>query len=110
MAIRASSSRLLFPLLILVSGTLTASRAQAQASPDRPAGPYVARGEVVSVTNLDVVVTDGKGNRITGLKKEDFIVIEDNLEQLITNFSPIEQGKMLLPAEEAPAAAAPAAS
>ena len=109
MAIRASSSRLLFPLLILVSGTLTASRAQAQASPpDRPAGPYVARGEVVSVTNLDVVVTDGKGNRITGLKKEDFIVIEDNLEQLITNFSPIEQGKMLLPAEEAPAAAAPA--
>jgi len=62
----------------------------------------------VSVTNLDVVVTDGKGNRITGLKKEDFIVIEDNLEQLITNFSPIEQGKMLLPAEEAPAAAAPA--
>jgi hypothetical protein len=100
MAIRASSSRLLFPLLILVSGTLTASRAQAQASPpDRPAGPYVARGEVVSVTNLDVVVTDGKGNRITGLKKEDFIVIEDNLEQLITNFSPIEQGKMLLPAE-----------
>lgn len=109
MAIRASSSRLLFPLLILVSGTLTASRAQAQASPpDRPAGPYVARGEVVSVTNLDVVVTDGKGNRITRLKKEDFIVIEDNLEQLITNFSPIEQGKMLLPAEEAPAAAAPA--
>jgi len=109
MAIRASSSRLLFPLLILVSGTLTASRAQAQASPpDRPAGPYVARGEVVSVTNLDVVVTDGKGNRITGLKKDDFIVIEDNLEQLITNFSPIEQGKMLLPAEEAPAAAAPA--
>ena len=109
MAIRASSSRLLFPLLILVSGTLTASRAQAQASPpDRPAGPYVARGEVVSVTNLDVVVTDGKGNRITGLKKEDFIVIEDNLEQVVTNFSPIEQGKMLLPAEEAPAAAAPA--
>jgi VWFA-related protein len=107
MAIRASSPRLLFPLLILVSGTLTASRAQAQASPDRPAGPYVARGEVVSVTNLDVVVTDGKGNRITGLRKEDFIVIEDNLEQVVTNFSPIEQGKMLLLAEEAPAAAAP---
>ncbi|MCM3877994.1 MAG: hypothetical protein NEA02_16455, partial [Thermoanaerobaculia bacterium] len=108
MSIRGSSSRLLFPLLILVSGTLAASRAQAQAPPDRPAGPYVARGEVVSVTNLDVVVTDGKGNRITGLRKEDFIVIEDNLEQLITNFSPIEQGKMLLPAEEAPAPPAPA--
>src|SRR5664279_3507043 len=107
MAIRRSSSRLLFPLLILVSGALAAPRARAQASPDRAAGPYVARGEVVSVTNLDVVVTDGKGNRITGLKKDDFIVIEDNLEQAITNFSPIEQGKMLLPADEVPAAAAP---
>jgi VWFA-related protein len=107
MAIRWSSSRLLSLLLILVSGTFTGSRAQAQALPDRPAGPYVARGEVVSVTNLDVVVTDGKGNRVTGLKKEDFVVIEDNLEQLVTNFSPIEQGKLLLPADEVPAAAAP---
>jgi VWFA-related protein len=94
--------------LVFVSGAVTVSRAQAQTPPDRPAGPYVARGEVVSVTNLDVVVTDGKGNRITGLKKEDFIVIEDNLEQVVTNFSPIEQGKVLLPAEEASAAAAPA--
>ena len=108
MAIRTGFSRLYFPLLILVSGTLTASRAQAQVSPDKPAGPYVARGEVVSVTNLDVVVIDGKGNRITGLKKEEFVVVEDNLEQVITNFSPIEQGKVLLPVEEAPAAAAPA--
>jgi VWFA-related protein len=107
MAIRAWSRRVLVPILVLASGAPT-FRARAQAFPERPSGPYVARGEVVSVTNLDVVVTDGKGNRITGLKKEDFIVIEDNLEQVITNFSPIEQGKMLLPAEEAPAAAAPA--
>src|SRR5664279_1185551 len=53
MAIRWSFSRLFFLLLILVSGVLTAPRTQAQASPDRAAGPYVARGEVVSVTNLD---------------------------------------------------------
>ena len=108
MAIRWSSSRVRFPLLLVLSGALTASRAGAQAPPDRPTGPYVARGEVVSVTNLDVVVSDGKGNRITGLKREDFVVIEDNLEQLITNFSPIEQGKMLLPVEETPASAAAA--
>ncbi|MDL2716392.1 MAG: VWA domain-containing protein [Acidobacteriota bacterium] len=108
MAIRAGSSRFVFSLLIPVLGALTATRAEAQAPPDRVTGPYVARGEVVSVTNLDVVVTDGKGNRVTGLKKEDFIVVEDNLEQVITNFSPIEQGKIFLPVEEAPAAAAPA--
>ncbi len=67
--------------------------------PETPAGGFVAR-ESITVTNIDVVVTDGKGNRVTGLKKEDFIVVEDNLEQLITNFSPVEQGRFVLPAED----------
>ncbi len=70
-------------------------------APERPSGPYIARGEVVSVTNLDVVVTDGKGNRVTGLKKEDFIVVEDGLEQPVTNFYAVEQGRVALPVEEA---------
>ncbi len=107
MAIRANLSRVLVSIFLLLTVLPAGSRALAQAVPDKPTGPYVARGEVVSVTSLDVVVTDGKGNRVTGLKKEDFVVVEDNLEQLITNFSPIEQGKMILPADEAPPAAAP---
>jgi VWFA-related protein len=77
--------------------------------PEAPAGGFVAR-EGITVTNLDVVVTDGKGNRVTGLKKEDFIVVEDNLEQAITNFTPVEQGRFILPVDEAPAAPAPAPS
>jgi VWFA-related protein len=75
--------------------------------PETPAASFVAR-DTVSVTNLDVVVTDGKGNRVTGLKKEDFIVIEDNLEQLVTNFFAVEQGRIALPAEEATPAPVPA--
>ena len=74
--------------------------------PETPAAGFVAR-DTVSVTNLDVVVTDGKGNRVTGLKKEDFIVIEDNLEQLVTNFFAVEQGRIALPAEEATPAPVP---
>ena len=94
--------------LLLASGSLSSPRAPGQTLPDKSTGPYVAPGEVVSVTNLDVVVTDGKGNRVTGLKKEDFIVIEDKLEQVVTNFSAIEQGRFVLPADEAPPAPAAA--
>ncbi len=82
--------------------------AQAPEKPGPGSVPFVAR-DVVSVTNLDVVVTDSKGNRVTGLKKEDFVVVEDGIEQILSNFYAVEQGKILLPPEETPAAPAPAA-
>ncbi len=40
----------------------------------------------VIVTNVDVVVTDKSGNRITGLKPENFEIYEDGLLQKLTNF------------------------
>jgi len=40
----------------------------------------------VVVTNVDVVVTDKKGNRITGLKPENFEIYEDGFLQKMTNF------------------------
>jgi VWFA-related protein len=40
----------------------------------------------VVVTNIDVVVTDKKGNRITGLKPENFEIYEDGYLQKMTNF------------------------
>ena len=107
MSIRPAS---LFRAAFLLVATLVGSSAASQApagKPETPAGGFVAR-EGITVTNLDVVVTDGKGNRVTGLKKEDLIVVEDNLEQVVTNFSPVEQGRFVLPVEETPAAPAPA--
>ncbi len=107
MSIRpASLFRAAFLLVAALVGSSAASQAPA-GKPETPAGGFVAR-EGITVTNLDVVVTDGKGNRVTGLKKEDFIVVEDNLEQVVTNFSPVEQGRFVLPVEETPAAPAPA--
>jgi VWFA-related protein len=91
-------------LTALLVGALAEPFVIAQAQ-DKPA-PFVSR-ETVSVTNLDVVVTDGKGNRVTGLKKEDFVVVEDGIEQLLTNFTAVEQGRFLLPVEEAAPPAAP---
>lgn len=46
----------------------------------------------VRLHNLDVVVTDEQGQPVRGLTKEDFIVLEDNAPQVITNFSAYENG------------------
>ena len=40
----------------------------------------------VRVTNIDVVVTDGKGNPIVGLNKDDFQIFENGKLQPVTNF------------------------
>jgi VWFA-related protein len=47
------------------------------------------QGEVVevSIVNVDVVVTDKKGGRVTGLTKNDFELLEDGKPQPISNFA-----------------------
>jgi VWFA-related protein len=61
----------------------------------RPLPPISERVEV-SVTNVDVVVTDSKGNRVNGLTREEFEVFQDNVPQTITNFYAVAGGKLLL--------------
>jgi VWFA-related protein len=89
-----------------------ASAAQKPAEgPSRQVGPVVKTVDV-TVTNLDVVVLDGKGNRVTGLRKEDFEVIEDGFPQTLTNFYAVEGGRLTLIGDEpvpAPPPNAPAA-
>jgi VWFA-related protein len=50
-------------------------------------GGPVARSVEVSVTNVDVVVTDPKGQPITDLTAADFEVRQDGVVQPLTNFS-----------------------
>jgi VWFA-related protein len=61
----------------------------------RPFPPVSERVDV-SVTNIDVVVTDSKGNRVSGLAKDDFEVLQDSIPQVITNFYAVTGGKVLL--------------
>ena len=51
--------------------------------------PTLRAGETieVSIVNLDVIVTDKRGNRIHGLTKRDFEVLEEGKPQAITNFA-----------------------
>jgi VWFA-related protein len=58
--------------------------------------PPVSETVEVSVTSVDVVVTDSKGNRVPGLKATDFEVRQDGVIQPITNFYAVTGGKLLL--------------
>jgi VWFA-related protein len=56
-----------------------------------PAGPPSVTFQVeVNYVDVDVVVTDEKGNFISGLKREDFEVFEDGKPQKIDTFAYVE--------------------
>src|SRR6478609_9607512 len=57
-----------------------------RAAGEPPAGESFKESIEVSVVNLDVYVTDKKGQPITGLRKEDFQVLEDGRPVEISNF------------------------
>lgn len=52
--------------------------------------PGFAISVTVPVVSVDVVVTDNNGTYLTGMKKENFRISEDNVTQSITNFAPSE--------------------
>jgi len=44
----------------------------------------------VNLVNIDVVVIDKNGNPIGGMEKKHFKILDDNVEQTITNFTTVE--------------------
>ena len=83
----------------------TASQAPAAEAAGEPVTDQFFESIEVNVVNVDVFVTDKKGNRIRGLKKDDFELLEDGKPVNITNFYSVEGGT---PVEGAPAAPEPA--
>jgi VWFA-related protein len=66
----------------------TASTVLAATSPQTPpAAPQFEESLEVRLYNLDAVVTTKDGTPVRGLTKDDFIVLENNLPQEISNFS-----------------------
>jgi VWFA-related protein len=84
--------------LILAAAFLAATAASAQ---QPQTTQTVQPGEVpkltesidVRVINVDVVVTDKKGNPVTGLKKEDFEIYENGNLKPISNFYEVDNSK-----------------
>ncbi len=95
---RALLLGVLLGTLVVPAGDLRALAQAQQPPPPQPdkqqkkpeqAGEYAISVEVPLVT-VDVVATDHSGNFITGLKKENFRILEDGVAQTITNFAPTE--------------------
>ena len=68
---------------LLLPFSLAAQEQPAQAQSDVP---RLIETVDVRVINIDVVVTDRKGNAITGLTKDDFIIYENGKPQRVSNF------------------------
>jgi VWFA-related protein len=70
--------------------------AKAPAAPAQPQDEFFLDVLDVTVVNVDVYVTDKKGNRVTGLTRDDFELTEDGKPVKITNFYAVEGGKPIL--------------
>ncbi len=107
-------SRLLFTLALLVFAA--GVPAQQPSPPQPPAAERVApqppdsqgpgpgidpglffESVSVNVVNVDVYVTDRSGNRVRGLKQEDFELFEDRKPVAITNFYAVDGGAPVAP-------------
>ncbi|HYR28946.1 MAG TPA: VWA domain-containing protein [Thermoanaerobaculia bacterium] len=86
--------RTLSTLLILALTLPTFGQGRNQKEPE---SPRLVENIDVRVINIDVVVTDKRGNPITGLKKEDFEIRENNILKVISNFYAVAGGRATAP-------------
>jgi len=88
--------------LILATAALAADTPK-----QKPAAevPKLVESVDVHVINVDVVVTDKRGNRIHGLKKEDFEILENGVPKTISNFYEVEPAPKQTTTASAPASA-----
>jgi len=64
-------------------------KAPAEEEQDRPQG-QTSISVSVDLVSLQVLVQDQKGSTITGLRPESFKIYEDNVQQEISNFAPVD--------------------
>jgi Ca-activated chloride channel family protein len=77
-----SKRRLLFPLLLMSAVCSTALNA----APQKPESNSTVFHVTVDMVQLDVAVTDKKGDYVTGLTPWDFAIYEDEIPQKIATF------------------------
>jgi VWFA-related protein len=69
------------------------SQQSPQPAPVAAPAPLVEKIDV-SVVNIDVTVTDRHGQAVSGLKREDFEILEDGKRQEISNFYAVEDAQV----------------
>src|SRR6266852_3135222 len=94
--LRFFPAALLFPALLCV---ISAGRAQ-----ETPPTPDQGIRVSVDRVNVGVIVTDSRGNFVEGLRREDFHLFDNAVEQPISDFAAIEEpAQVLLLMEAGPA-------
>ncbi|MGA8810177.1 MAG: VWA domain-containing protein [Thermoanaerobaculia bacterium] len=93
--------------LVLVAALTAGPLAAQQKNPPAPETPKLTESIDVRVIGVDVVVTDKKGNSVTGLTRDDFQIFENGVEKPISNFYEIE-GKTAAQAVVVPTPGVPA--
>jgi Ca-activated chloride channel family protein len=78
----------IFALLFLIACVWLTAAPQPQAAENRDGKPIRIR---VGMVSLPVVVTNGRGEYVTDLKKEDFAVIDNGTVQEIAGFATVEE-------------------
>lgn len=73
-------------------GSARAVSTAVEVDPAPDSGPYFESVNV-NVVNVDVYVTDKKGEPVTGLTRDDFVVLEDKRPVPISNFYSVEEGR-----------------
>lgn len=93
--------------IVLMAALTAGPLAAQQKNPPAAETPKLSESIDVRVIGIDVVVTDKKGNPVTGLTKDDFQVFENGVEKPISNFYEIE-GKTAAQAVVVPTPGVPA--
>src|SRR5256714_1228790 len=92
-------SRLVAAALLLPAVSCVCSFVEAQENPQKPT---IRVG--VDRVNVGVIVTDHSGHFVEGLRREDFRIFDNGIEQPLTGFATIEEpAQVLLLIESGPA-------
>lgn len=91
---RNSSVRNLALGLALVIATALAAVAHGQETQQTPEVPTLIETVDVRIINIDAVVTDRRGNPVTGLTIDDFEIFENGHAQKITNFYEVNETRV----------------
>jgi Ca-activated chloride channel homolog len=78
--------------LVLLVGFLPmegAAQQKEKSQTQQPEAPYTLEVDV-NLVNINAVVTNASGNYVLDLKKDNFKIYEDKVEQQITHFSPVD--------------------
>jgi len=106
--ISSSRTRSALSVALLALVPLLSAQEQEAQEPEAPVAQTTARTPEttpsfpaqIELVDVDVVVTDKKGNPIKGLKQSDFVIEENGDKQVVTTFEAIELPE--LPVEESP--------